>query len=80
MSKLLEKLSELADQLDGINSIKTANELDELIQEVARRQKQEEIGMPVDCPACDGQGFTAETPFCPTCKGEGKVFLDIVEV
>lgn len=72
MRRLIKKLAELSDQLDASGGIKLADKIDELIQEVSRRSKEEDNYLTI-CPECDGDGFTDETPFCPLCKGEGFV-------
>ena len=72
MSILLKKLAELADEVDKKGSYRIANELDELIKELAPLVEEEENYSAI-CPDCLGQGGTDETLFCPTCKGGGYV-------
>jgi hypothetical protein len=72
---MLNKLIKLADELDKRNYIKEANEIDELLEVIgplAKEEEKEELFMTI-CPECEGEGMTADSPWCPTCKGKGFV-------
>ena len=74
---LLEKLATLADELDQSGHEPEANELDELIKEVARRAEEENIVENLDiCPACNGERITDEGGPCEVCKWTGLVMKD----
>lgn len=71
MKHLLEKLAALADQLDIIEEPDMADEVDTLMQDVARRAGEEDKLEGI-CETCGGSGAGTDAPWCEVCKGTGK--------
>lgn len=83
---LLEKLAKLADELDNNGSTKLADDvgalMKEIVEELDLRSKNEEADMEANltiCPKCDGEGGTADEPFCSSCRGAGFITLGSVD-
>lgn len=73
MDELLNKLAQLADELDKTDDIELANEVDGLMKELRLRQEHQ-FGL--KCPVCGGKGYNDEEPFCRGCQGEGAIVID----